>query len=222
MTLEDVRPGADVYGSDGEKLGTVHAIVLEPGSNEVTHIAVDAGPHFPEPGFGDPKIVTVEIAHLKSANGDRIDLDVTESAFRDMPLYEHSHFFQATDVEQPPEESGLGGRVWNAGMAIATSLASLGSGLAVPAEHLTKASFERSILEGSPVWRNEPNTEIGEVERVLVDEKTDEIAALVIKRGGLFQHEVVLPMRYVTEISDGVIHAQLLDEQIDALERFEA
>jgi hypothetical protein len=29
-------------------------------------------------------------------------------------------------------------------------------------------------------------------------------------------------MRYVTEISDGVIHAQLSDEEIDALERFEA
>jgi uncharacterized protein YrrD len=221
MALEDVRPGADVYSSDGEKLGAVHAIVLQPGSNEVTHLAVDAGPHFPEPGFGDPKVVTVEIAHLKSVAGDRIDLDIAESAFRDMPLYEHSHFFQAPDAQQPPEESGLGGRVWNAGMAIAASLASLGSGLAVPAEHLTKASFERSILEGSPVWRNEPNTEIGEVERVLVDQKTDQIAALVIKRGGLFQHEVVLPIRYVTEISDGVIHAQLSDEEIDGLDRFE-
>jgi uncharacterized protein YrrD len=221
MTLEDVTAGADVYSSDGEKLGTVRAIVLQPGANEVTHIAVDAGPHFPEPGFGDANIVSVEIAHLKSASGDRVDLDLTEAAFQDMPPYEHRHFFQAPDAERLQDESGLVARVWNAGVAIATSLASLGSGLTVPAEHFAKASFERSILEGSPVWRNEPNTEIGEVERVLVDEKTDEIAALVIKRGGLFQHEVVLPMRYVTEIREGVIHAQLTDDEIEALERFE-
>jgi uncharacterized protein YrrD len=221
MALEDVTAGADVYSSDGEKLGTVRAIVLEPGGNEVTHIAVDAGPHFPEPGFGDAKIVSVEIVHLKSADGDRVDLDLTEAQFQDMPLYEHRHFFSAPDAERLEDQPGLVARVWNAGIAIGNSLASLGTGITVPAEHFARASFERSILEGTSVWRNEPNTEIGDVERVLVDDKTDEIAALVIKRGGLLQHEVVLPMRYVTEIREGVIHAQLTDAEIDTLERFE-
>ncbi len=221
MTLEDVTAGADVYSSDGQKLGTVRAIVLEPGGNEVTHIAVDAGPHFPEPGFGDARIVSVEIAHMKSADGDRVELEVTEDAFKGMPLYEHRHFFTAPDAERLEDRPGLAARVWNAGVAIGNSLASLGTGITVPAEHFARASFERSILEGTSVWRVEPNTEIGDVERVLVDDKTDEIAALVIKRGGLFQHEMVLPMRYVTEIREGVIHARLTDAEADSLERFQ-
>lgn len=218
--IENVRHGAPVHTSDDEKVGTVYAIVLAPGSNEVTHIAVDTGPHFPEPGFGDPEVVVIEVGHLKSADDKRVDVDTTKAEFAKLPPYEHKHFFRVPDAEQPGDES-LGGRVWNAGIAIARSFSTLGSGLAVPAEHLASAEFERSILDDAPVWRIEPNMYIGDVERVLVDEGTDEIVSLVVKRGELFTHEVVLPMSNVTEIRDGVIHAQLTDEELESLAKFE-
>jgi sporulation protein YlmC with PRC-barrel domain len=218
--IEDVRHGTDVSTSDGEKVGTVYAIVLAPGSNEVTHIAVDVGPHFPEPGFGDPRILTVEVAHLKSADDDRVDLDLTRDAFARLPPYEHTHFFSVPDSEPLSDES-LGGRVWNAGVAIARAISTLGSGLAVPAEHFSRATFEHSILNDAPVWRVEPNAHIGNVESVLVGDTNDELTGLVIHRGVLFPVEVVLPMRYVTEIRDGVIHAQLTDEELQALGKHE-
>ncbi|MEO8456732.1 MAG: PRC-barrel domain-containing protein [Chloroflexota bacterium] len=218
--IEDVRHGAEVYTSDGEKAGTVYAIVLAPGSNQVTHLAVDAGPHFPEPGFGDARIVTIEIAHLRSADSDRVDVDITKSDFAKLPPYEHRHFFQVPDAE-PPQDGSLAARVWNAGIAIATSVASLGSGLAVPAEHFASAAFERSILNDAPVWRVEPEMYIGDVERVLVDDSNDTIVSLVVKRGEVFQHEVVLPMTNVTDISGGVIHTQLTDAEVKSLAKFE-
>lgn len=217
--IEDVKHGANVYTSGGEKVGSVYAIVLAPGSNEVTHIAVDVGPHFPEPGFGDPKVLTVEVAHLKSADDDRVDLDLTKDAFAKLQPYEHTHFFSVPDSEPPSDES-LGGRVWNAGVAIARAISTLGSGLAIPAEHFSTATFEHSILNDAPVWRVEPNTHIGNVESVHVD-ANDQLTGLVIHRGVLFPVEVVLPMRYVTEIRDGVIHAQLTDEELDSLQKHE-
>jgi sporulation protein YlmC with PRC-barrel domain len=218
--IEDVKHGADVYTSDGAKVGTVYAIVLAPGLNEVTHIAVDTGPHFPEPGFGAPKVVSVEVDHLKSADGDRVDLDLAKDAFANLPPYEHTHFFQVPD-STPPSDEALGGRVWNAGIAIARAISTLGSGIAIPAEHFSAATFEHSILNDAPVWRVEPNTHIGNVESVLVDDASDELTGLVIHRGVLFPVEVVLPMKYVTEIRDGVIHAQLSDEDIHGLQKHE-
>ena len=90
----------------------------------------------------------------------------------------------------------------------------------MPAEHFAKAPFERHILDDAPVWRDEPNTHIGDVERVLVDDATDHIVGLVIKRGVLTHEEVVLPMKYVTEIRDGAIIVQVSDKQLESLAPF--
>jgi uncharacterized protein YrrD len=84
---------------------------------------------------------------------------------------------------------------------------------------VASASYERSILNDAPVWRVEPPVHIGNVESVLIDAETDQLTGLVIHRGVLFPHEVFLPMRYVTEIRDGIIHAALTDEALDALEK---
>lgn len=220
--IENLRHGAPVHGSDGEKLGKLHAIVVDPRDNEVTSIAVNAGPHFPEPGFGDPRIVTVDLDLVKDATPDRVDLTLAKAAFKDLPLYEHTHFFRVPDEPAPaePEEGGLPQRIWNASVAIAASVAGLGTGIAVPAEHFSKASFERHILNDSPVWRVEPEEELGEVEQVLVDEATDEIAGLVMREGGVLREQVVIPIRYVTEIRDGVIRVHMSDEEIAGLEPY--
>lgn len=217
--IEDLRDGTDVYSSDGTKLGVLYAVVLDPRDNRVTHLAIDAGPRFPEPGFGSPTIVSVDIDQLGSADGESVNLKLSETAFRDLPLYEHEHFFAMPEGEEPPE-STLHSRLWNVGATLAAALAGLGTGLAVPAEHFAKASFERHILDDAPVWRDEPNTHIGDVERVLVDDETNVIAGLVIKRGVLFHQEVVLPMTYVTEVRDGAIIVQLTQEELEDLAPF--
>jgi len=55
---------------------------------------------------------------------------------------------------------------------------------------------------------------------VLVEEETDEIKELVIRRGVLFHEDVVLPMQYVTEIQDGVVHVQITDEELRGLQGY--
>ena len=217
--LDDLRHGADVLASDGKEAGKLHAIVVDPGSNQVTHLAVNTGPHFPEPGFGDPKIVSVDMDEVAEIKAERIDLAITAAAFGALPLYEHTHFFAVPDSEQTPEPAGVS-RLWSVASAIAAALARLGTGIAVPAEHFQKAQFERHILNDAPVWRAEPHTHVGDVERVLIDDTTDEIEALVIKRGVVFTTDVVLPMRYVTEIRDGMIRAQISEDELKALEEF--
>jgi uncharacterized protein YrrD len=220
--LEDLKHGAEVHTSDGENVGKVHSIVLAPGENDVTHIGVNVGPHFPEPGFGDPEVKMVEVDHIKSATEDRVDLDITKDQLKKMTDFDHSHYFQVPreELDDTPTSEKTGGWLWNTAVAITRSLSTLG-GLAVPVEHINSAKFERSILNDAPVWRTEPNTHIGNVESVLVDEATDDLAGLVIHRGVLFPVEVVLPMRYVTEIRDGVIHATISDEDLESLEHYE-
>lgn len=53
-----------------------------------------------------------------------------------------------------------------------------------------------------------------------MDEETDEIAALVIRKGRLFHHDVVLPIDYVIEIIDGVFRVRINEDKLRQIEPF--
>jgi len=56
----------------------------------------------------------------------------------------------------------------------------------------------------------------------LVSEETDEIVALVIRRGVLFHHDVILPIDHVYEVLDGFVHVRISDGELERLEAFHA
>lgn len=218
--LDNLRHGARVVSADGKEVGKLHAVVLDPRDNEVTHVVVNAGPHFPEPGFGAPELIDVPIDEVADAWEEKVELKCTHEQFHNLPSYAERRF---TEPIAPGGEKPMPGHtLWNVGLAVSSSLSSLLTGIAVPAERFRKASFERHILHAAPVWRIEPHTHIGDVDRVLVDEETDEIEALVIQRGVLFHEDVVLPFEYVTEVLDGLVHVRITDEEIEGLEPFRA
>lgn len=222
MTLIDnLRHGAAVFTSDGRQVGDLHAIVVDPRDNEVTHIVVNTGPHFPEPGFGAPDLVEVPIEQMEGAEESGVHLRIDRGGFRGLPEYAEIDHLPSPEAGGEPDAGGPARTLWNVGLAVARSLASIG-GIAVPQETFRKARFERHILNDTPVWRAQPHEHIGDIERVLVDEESDEVRALVIKRGVLFSYEVVLPITYVTEIQDGVIHAEITDVELKELKEFTA
>ena len=217
--LDNLHHGAHVESKEGKDLGRLHSVVIDPRDNEVTHIVVNTGPHFPEPGFGAPELINVPIEQMDDAGEDKVVLRATRDEFRKLPQYVERDF---TPARAAPQEGHTDPAhfLWNTGVALAASLSRILTGIALPAETVRKATFEREILNDAPVWRLEPHTHIGDVERVLVDEDTDEIKELVIRRGAVFHEDVVLPIGYVTEILDGVVHVQLTDAELRGLQAY--
>jgi sporulation protein YlmC with PRC-barrel domain len=218
ILVDNLRHGADVVSFDGELVGKLHAIVIDPRDEEVTKIIVNTGPHFPAPGFGAPDLVSVPVDELEGASESEVVLRLTQERFKQMPSYVERSFL-ADPRRQPGPEEGERNVLMEVGTAIANSLGAL-TGIPIPAEVFRKAEFERHILNDAPVWRQEPLEQIGEVERIIVEEATDEIEALVVRRGHLFAEDVILPIDYVTEVLDGVVNVQLTDAQIAELRPF--
>lgn len=218
--LENLHHGAHVESSDGRDVGRLHSVVIDPRDNEVTHIVINAGPHFPEPGFGSPELREVPIDSVEDAGEEKVVLRCSRKEFGGLPAHVETDFAPASAPPASPEKEDAAHRLWNIGVALAASLANSATGIAMPAETVRKASFGREILNDAPVWRVEPHTHIGDVERVLVDEDTEEIRDLVIRRGALFHQDVVLPMDYVTEILNGVIHVQISDDALRGLQAY--
>ena len=219
LVLDNLRHGAEVISADSKDVGTLHAVVVDPRDNEITQIVVNRGPHFPQPGFGAPDLVLVPIDEMADAREKKVVLKCTRRKLDEMPSYVDRDF---TAPAADWRREGLHHEVslWEVGATVAASLGSL-TGIAVPRETFKKARFERHIMNDAPVWRTEPHAHIGDVERVLVDEETEEIVALVIRRGPFFAHDVILPIDHVTEILDGVVHVRITDEEIERLQVFD-
>ena len=224
--IDNLRHDANVISSDGAEVGKLHAVVVDPRNDEVTHIVVNAGPHFPSPGFGAPKLVSVPIDQMVGAEEDDVVLACSSGDFEAMTSYVERDFLPPPEDESAEAAPDQGFRpirmVWDAATALAASFGQQLVGIPVPRETFQVAQFERQIVYDSPVWRVKPHEQIGDVERVLVDHDTDEIEALVIRRGHLFSDDVVLPIDYVTEILDGMIRVELSDDQVASLQKFEA
>jgi sporulation protein YlmC with PRC-barrel domain len=218
ILVDNLRPGADVVSFDGELVGKLHAVVIDPRDDQATQVIINAGPHFPAPGFGAPDLIRVPIEELEGASESEVVLKLTQHRFKEMPSYVERRFIP-DPRRQPASEEGDRNILLDVTTAIGNSIGAL-TGIPIPAELFRKAEFERHILNDAPVWRLEPLQQIGEVERVLIADGTDEIEALVVRRGHLFSEEVVLPMDYVTDVLDGVVNVQLSDAQIEELRPF--
>jgi len=219
----NLRIGASCYGSDGTKLGTLHRIVIDEQDDRVTHLVIDpglleAGNLLAPGGWEKPRDIVVPADILMSADDEAIHLNCTKDAFKAMPQFEVEHFTGVGAGWTPP----AGYRIEEF-LTFASSAWGLGGGAYVPPADVTRQEgpTEHEITVGTPVWRLEPSEkELGKVVRVLTDPDTLAVTALVVRHGMIRREDVVLPIRYVTDVQDDQIFVDIADELWEKLERY--
>ena len=190
--LAEIRPGAAVITSDHKRVGKVPDVVVDANNDELTRIVVNTGPHFPAPGFGAPKLVSVSPEEVEELHHDKIILRCNTVVFEHFPEYAD---WAVSGINEGEDGS---------------------FGLARKIPHREKT--EREIEGGAAIWRVDPHLHLGDVHRILVDPDLSHVRAIVIKRGHVFDHGVVLPVDYVVDFGDGLIHVQMTDKEIEGLE----
>jgi sporulation protein YlmC with PRC-barrel domain len=216
--LEDLRLGADVISDDGHKLGTLSRFVINTESHKLTHIVIDTGVlRSGEPwwkgGWGVSHDRIVPIACLREA-GDR----AVRITMRGEDFLEVSRDFEEEYFEEIPDE--------RVGWPDASDLRRVASSLpGEPGPYLMRernvlAPDEADIPDDAPVWRMNPHEKIGEVDRVLFDEDSRRMQALVVRRGHLFSKDVLLPVEHIVEVVGGVVRVELGDERLRALPEY--
>ena len=223
MTIypHDLRAGVDVYSSDGHKLGELHRVVLARSDLRVTHVVVDigflrSGRAIWQGGLGLDYDRVVNIGDVAGASTERVDLGLTAEQFKDLPEYTPETYEDPKDFS--PNEYDL--------PDVVTQLTHLSSIFAsTPGqwlyENLQKSDDAVDIVEGTPVWRREPHEKLGDVKQLILDEASGQVRALVIARGLIFKHEVVLPIRHVVELFDDLLHVDIADKDLEALQAYE-
>jgi sporulation protein YlmC with PRC-barrel domain len=220
MKLEDLHLGASVVSRDGRKLGSLSHFVINRDTLALTHVVVDtgilrSGTPLWEGGWGLSHDRVVPLGVVQQADSREVRISMSADEFRDHSVdYIDEHFDRMPDAKPGwPDASDV--------RRIASS---------IPGEpgpymlHETEAHApdEVDIRRDSPVWRLNPHEKIGEVERVIFDDDTKKVSALVIRRGFVFQHDVVLPIASVVEVVADIVRVELDDAALKQLAPYHA
>jgi uncharacterized protein YrrD len=212
----DLNTGADVYSSDGHKLGELARFVLRRGDFSITHVVVDISKGFWDSALNNDRIIPVEA--LAAVSNERVDLSLSAEAFEVAPEYSQEAFEEPQDMT--PGEFDIPDVVNRLGNAASIMNSVSGSWLV---QRLNRPLDSLDIKEGLGVWRGDPHTKVGDVDRALFDPSSGRLQALVVKRGFILHHDVVLPARSITEVIDDVsVRVDISDEEIAQLQKYEA
>ena len=215
MQIEDLRLHASVVSREGHKLGTLSRFVFRKSDFKLTHIVIDTGIlRSGEPlwkgGWGLSHDRVVPLGALDSASSHEIRLTMTADDFRDHSRdYIEEYFAPIPDLQKgEPDSSDL----WRFAASIPGE-----PGPYMLLQDIAMPPGAEDITKDSPVWRLNPHQKIGEVERVLFDEDTGKITALVVRRGFLFSKDVVLPAERVVEVVGDIVRVELTDDELAGL-----
>lgn len=213
------KEGTNVYTADGEKAGEIERVVIDPLTDEVTHIVVKKGFIFTE-----EKVVPVRL--VKKASEERVDLRVIEDLDVLPPLKEE-HYVPIYETEETPQGDTYywyppyGVTWWNPTGYLHYPAP---FGFSEPPyvvrteEHIPAGTV--ALEEGAKVIAND-DERIGDVERVLADADSERVTHFVISQGFLLTEEKVVPTTWVKDISEDEVHLAVGSRLIDALPAYE-
>jgi uncharacterized protein YrrD len=220
VSLHDLRAGIDVVSRDGEKLGSLKHMVLKRSDLTLTHIVVDigflrSGHHLWEGGIGLDYDRVVPVEEIHAVSDRRLELRLTAVEFKDMPEYSQEYFEYSHDLT--PDDFDISDVVVRA-QQLSGFLTNVSNAWLV--RKLNKPLDAVDIVEGTDVWREHPHQKLGDIMRLLFDPATDRLRAFVIRRGVIFKQEVILPVRYISELFDDVVRVDLTDDELSQLREY--
>jgi sporulation protein YlmC with PRC-barrel domain len=205
----DLRLGASVHTADGHHAGTLERIVVDADSWDPRALIVRETNHFSgrslAPGSGMlVSEVIVPLNAIESTGEDGIRLTLDKRATRALPPYLSYHY--------KPLERGDGLRY-----AAALAGGSLGVGPMFPLlqETADKTEGDIEIRHGENVMIGHGGEKLGTVQDVLFDE--GELVGIVVRRTGLFGHDVVVQVRFLDRSDDLALFLRMTPEDVKRL-----
>lgn len=198
--------GTDVFGSDGEKVGTVERIVVDSNTKAIHKFIVHRGflTH-------DDKLVDIDMVTGQDADGLRLDL--TSDQVNELPDYVEERFIQIPEQDRDalpfilPNAMGAGTYLYgapNVGRGYEGSQDSFfdaaPSVAPVVEEQSNIPETDVMISEGTDVYGADGD-KVGSVGEVLVG-NDGAINGFIVSKGMIFKKDVRVPIDWV-EAADG-------------------
>jgi hypothetical protein len=191
--MREIRIDEDVLGRDGERLGKVERLVVDPGAHRITHVVVEGR--------------MLGIARLSDGDGGALVANVSGEEFGRLPEVNPEHVHS-------PGEGWLSPAGHTLQHFLSVAEAIVGQGPYTPPVHADlDASGVHEITPSSPVWSGRER--LGHVAEVT----TDDNGALIdfVLDPGLLQRRVRVPAGRVVEVVGNNVQVDLTEDELEDL-----
>jgi uncharacterized protein YrrD len=207
------KQGASVVTAQQQAVGRIERVVIDPRSKDVTHIVVRKGRL-----SAQHKVVPI---HLIAATTEAfITLRGEAGDLQSLPDFEEAHYIAAGENSASPDQPP------GYGSALHGSVPIQGSPIDYLAERPRLARIvqvsqnipERTVAlkQGASVISAD-DRRVGHVEQVLVDPQADLATHLSISTGLLLKETRIIPVQWVTLISENEVHLAIRSRLLDEL-----
>ena len=218
----EFKKNAEVFTQGGDKVGEIDRVVIDPRTNEVTHLVIRQGFLFTE-----DKVVPVEWFESSAEKG--LILNKDKAAVESLPLFEEVHYVPWEEGE--PRESTPANLAepyfwyppantywWN----YPAYRNYFGFGEPPLAVEVDRAVPEGSIAlkEGARVVSAD-DKHVGDVEQVMVDPANEHVTHFVISSGLLFKNHKLVPTAWIDHLDDDEVVLAVNADFLDHLEPYQ-
>ena len=207
-----IKNNAEVYSRQGNKVGTVDRIVIDPKTKAVTHLVVTKG-------FWSDEAKVVPISSAVTIEEKRVSLKESDEDFERLPDFEKTHFISVDQDEAPGWEKPLYsypplhtyGQVGNFPQPPGP-----------PYVLRTEQNIPDGLValeEGAQVISRD-RQEVGEVMGIRVA-ANDQATHLVISKGLIFKKRKLVPTHWINHIQDDEIYLDVNERLIERLPDFQ-
>lgn len=212
------KEGASVFTWDGEEVGDIDRVVLDPKTKEVTHVVVQKGFL-----FTTDKIVPVSLIDV--ATEDRVTLREDAGDLEALPDFEEKQYFPITEIEEREvSPTGYVRPLYWYPPAGLTWWGAPSYGYPLPPyvirteRHVPEGTV--ALEEGATVVSSD-GEHVGDVEAVLTDPEGDRATHLVISRGLLLTETKLVPTTWVSTVMEDEVHLAVGSRLLNALPEYQ-
>lgn len=214
--------GAEVYSSEGEKLGNLDRVVIDPKTREVTHLVIEKGLFFTTNKLVPLNMVNPEIEDHITLLGPKQDL----SEFQD---FEETHFVNLEQAENPGSDElpasyyypPVNFAWWRMGGAGLSMPYYPGMPVYVPQTRQLIPEGTVALEEGARVI-SQDGQHVGNIEQVIVDTHDNRVTHFVVTEGVFFKERRLLPVLWISRIGEHEVHLSSTARFLERLPAYQA
>ncbi len=212
------RQGVSLYTLDGKEVGHIDRVVIEPKSNEITHLVVRKGLLIKE-----DKVVPVGL--VTAGKEDHVNLRLDEGQMEELPNYEETDYIPTNDDDAG--RSPQGGPILIAPPALYWYPAYDGTSLPGYLPSAYVAETRTNIPEGTVAVKagakvmTRDGMDVGNVAQVLTDLYEDRVTHCVVSRGLVRKEEKLIPVGWIESWGDDEVRLSVGARTMERLPLFE-
>jgi len=192
----NIELGSDIYGNDGEKLGVVDSLVIEPDNGAISSVIVRKGFFFPTDKILPANAVT-------SVDEQGVHVNVSKDDVEQLTEYMDTEY-----VWPPAGYYGSYGYMWPATSVYTTDLM-------VDDEVEERHPGAIILSEGTLVVDND-NEELGRITEMATDDR-GRVVGIRVEQGFFRHHEHYIPAHLVDTADGTVVRLKVAKERLESI-----